>query len=274
MICLARKARLKAAILLLVTIGLTACGSSSLRDGHQFYKEGKYEEAFHSYNQGLTKNPESEVFNYHAGIALYKKGDYEKASLHFKRVLLTENQDIEARTNYNMGNCKYRQGEQYEKTDLLKAATLYREALDYYQRAIDLNEKDDEAKQNLNLVKKKIEDILGRLPKQTPKVQKESVKSEKDKDTAPTRETFPAFGTRAFQEASQPGEVRKGQIQKQDRKILLPKDIDRQRGRNIPEMSKQEAEALLEGFRREEELSMGTGERKRKGMDPEVEKDW
>jgi Ca-activated chloride channel family protein len=262
------------AILLFIIVGLAACRPSSLQDGHQFYRDGKYEEALNAYKKGLVKNPRSHVFNYHVGIALYKKGDYEQAAEHFTKTLLTEDANIEARANYNMGNCKFRLGEQREKMDFIKTAGLFEEALGHYERAIQLDEKDEEAKYNRDLVKKKLEDVRANLSKRTAEIKKESVKDEKSKGLPPSQETFHSSGSPSLKESRQSRDARQDQLQKGDKKVLPPKGDGHQVRKEVAEMSKQEAEMLLEGFRREEELSMDPRERRRKDVDPDVQKDW
>src|SRR4030042_3185737 len=91
------RTRLKIIILLFTLISLPACEPRALRDGHQFYKNGKYEEAINAYNQGLTKDPGFHVFNYHVGISFYKKREYEKAVEHLTRVLTIEDSDLDYR---------------------------------------------------------------------------------------------------------------------------------------------------------------------------------
>ncbi len=134
--------------------------AKAVRKGNQLYKEKKYDEAIKNYNEAQITMPDSEVVNFDTGAALYKKGDYEKAMDSFIKGLTTEDPALESKANYNIGNSKYRQAELKENTELEVAIALCREALDYYKRAIELNEKDKDAKYNHEFVEKKLKTLL------------------------------------------------------------------------------------------------------------------
>ena len=235
--------RLSSLILLISFLFLVTCQQNGLREANRLYHHHKYEEASKIYGKLLSGSPDSSILNYDAGVVCYKKKDYEKAVEHFTKALLTEASDIEAMTNYNIGNCKYRQAEERLKTDLASAIERYREALDYYERAIELNGKDEDAKYNRTLVEKKLGDVLHELEK------------EKGKEPIPRRD-----GT----------DRRESKKEIESEGLIKPDQVEGQKG----EMSRETAEALLEQYRLQEESRTLLTGRKRKGDDLSVAKDW
>ena len=263
---------IKGFILFILLASLVSCESTILKKGHQLYHQGKYEEAFREFNGGLAKNPDSEILNFNAGAALYQKRDYEKAIEHFTKALKTENMDLENKANYNIGNCKYRQGHQSEKTDLARAADLYREALDYYQRAIELNEKDGDAKYNHSYVEKKLNGILPQLQKQKVVKPKGGVQEQKSEFHQPQKSIASSPEATVPKDPGHLNQTQHDPIQQAKRRREL-KEAHQMKGERI-EMSKEEAEMLLEEYLQEGETMSEIKSGKRRGHHSEVQKDW
>ncbi|MCK5493997.1 MAG: tetratricopeptide repeat protein, partial [Candidatus Omnitrophica bacterium] len=150
--------------------------SKMVKDGNSLYSEAKYEEALKKYEEAQEKLPDSDIINFNKGTLYYKKGDYEKAVDQFTKVLVTEDPKIESKVNYNLGNSKYKKGQITEREDLEGALNVYKEALEYYKRAIDLEEGEQDFKFNYEFLDKKIKVLEEKL-----KQQKEE-KKDKDKD--------------------------------------------------------------------------------------------
>ena len=156
-----------------VSIVLIMCGvcyassaSSSVKKGNRLYHEGQYEEALKYYNKAEADMPDSDVVNLNKGAALYQSGDYDKAIEDFTKSLLSDNAGIEEKAAYNIGNSKFRLGRLRVNTDLPSAINLYRQALDYYKRSIELNQDNADAKYNYEFVEKELEILLDKLKQQ------------------------------------------------------------------------------------------------------------
>ena len=254
-----QKTFLKHLGLILLTIFTGACDSPKWKEAQQFYNHGKYEEALLQYKTLLAKNPDSDIVHYHVGIAYYKKGDFEKAIEHFTKALATDDPVIEAWAAYNIGNGKYRLGEKYQKVDLKRTAEFYQEAIDYYKRAMELTGKDEAPKFNHDFVEKKWKDLLNHL-----KEQGAEVKKDPDHGTNTKGEKAPA----------PIGHIQKDAPQKREEKILEEGGKDLQKKGQKMEMSKEEAEKLLETHYLEEGTKIEPKDRKRKREDPDLKKDW
>ena len=250
---------LKVVGLILLTIYTAACHSPTSKEAEQSYTQGKYEEALLRYQALLVDHPDSDVINYHVGIAYYKRGNFEKAVGHFTKALATDDPVIETWAVYNIGNSKYRQGERYETEDAGRAAELYQEAIEYYKRAIELNGKDEDQKFNHDFVEKKWKELVSRL-------KEHSVEAKKGMTTRTHAkgEEKPELDSRRQEEAPQ---KRRETLTEEERKGLQKK------GDKI-EMSKEEAEKLLEKHFLEEETRVEPSDRIRSQKDPDLKKDW
>ena len=107
--------------------------------GNRLFGNGDYDAALVKYNEAVEDAPESAIVQYNMGAAHYKKEDFDSAVDAFNQALMTDDQILESNANYNLGNCKYKQGRLKENTDLQAAVNLFRDAMAYYKRAIELN---------------------------------------------------------------------------------------------------------------------------------------
>ena len=245
----------KGIILLILSVLFAGCDRQRLSDAYHLYHEGKYEEAIRIYQKALAKSQDSAILNYNLGTAFYKKGDYLQAMECFSKALTAEATDLEAKTNYNIGNSKYRLGEQIQTSNPSRTIELYREAMDYYQRAIEWNDQDEDAIHNHHWVEKKLKDLLSQL-EQRPEGER-SPSSFEPSGKKEVEQKIP------FQDHLAP-EIK---MEKLDQ-------IKPSGEREWVEMPKEKAASLLEEYRLEEEIGMNLKESKRMEYVPEVQKDW
>jgi Ca-activated chloride channel family protein len=170
------------ALVLMAAPDLMALGDAAIvNKANRLYNEGKYEEAVNVYEEVDTDLSESGIAGYNKGAALYKNREYEKAAESFSGGLISSEPGLEAKASYNMGNTKYKLGNMVEPMKQGTAARLYREALDYYKRAIELDESDPDAKFNYEFVKKELHRLLANR-KPEPKKEKDDQEKDKDQD--------------------------------------------------------------------------------------------
>jgi Ca-activated chloride channel family protein len=137
-------------ILLLAVVALTGCGSSaeSLNNqGNEAFVEQDYEGALTAYLQAQEDAPEVAEPNYNAANAHYRLEDYEQARLKIEEALVGEErqENLDQNSYYNLGNVFF-QGEQYEA------------AIEAYKEALRLNPDDVQAKQNLELALRQLQE--------------------------------------------------------------------------------------------------------------------
>jgi Ca-activated chloride channel family protein len=139
--------------------GMT-CSAYAAAPGIDSYNDGKFEEAYGSFQatlQAHPQNPAIDRLNFDAGAASYKLKDYNKALQSFSQALLSQDVHLQERTHYNLGNTLYQQGET-EKADDKKLAN-WTNAIQHYDETLKIDPQDKQAQENREFVRKKIEEL-------------------------------------------------------------------------------------------------------------------
>lgn len=246
--------RMRNGIFLFAFVFLISCQYEEMKKAERLYRDQHNEEALKIYDSLLARSPNSALLHYNAGVICFAKGDLERAVEHFTQSLLTEDPHLEARANYSIANCLCLQAEEMKPKGSF-VVERYREALDYYERALFLDPNDEDAKQNRGLVERKLQEGL--------------IQSKKTPEEAPPP-PFPSLSPR--EPSSEKDRIKKERAMKAlDARIVSLKETAKQ---NVRGMSRQEAEILLEQFRREEEMGIWPRWRKRMGDERPVARDW
>ncbi|PYL53221.1 MAG: hypothetical protein DMF29_09065 [Verrucomicrobia bacterium] len=136
--------------------------------GLNLYRDGKYNDAYKSFQDDLKSHPDSsekEKIEFDAGAAAFKLGDYNKALQSFSDALLSSDKGIQENSHFNLGRTLEDRADMDQTNDsTLKDLT---DAASHYESTLRLNPKNEAAKANLEEVKKKIE-RLKQHPKQKP----------------------------------------------------------------------------------------------------------
>src|SRR6266446_4985612 len=154
-----------AALLLLSFQNAPAAPASA--PGLQLYRDGKYAEAYRSFQEDLKNHPDSAVkdkMQFDSGTAAYKMGDYDKAVEAFSEALLSREKGLQENSHFNAGRTLEERADM-DKSDE-DALTDLKNAQTHYEDALKLNPNNEAAKANLEEVKKKIERL--KKPKPTP----------------------------------------------------------------------------------------------------------
>ncbi|MFV1994135.1 MAG: VWA domain-containing protein [Verrucomicrobiales bacterium] len=131
-------------------------------DPWELYQAGDYQAAFERYQKRLENlRPlldDSYRLHYGAGSSAYQLGDYAKAAESFGRALLSKRPETRERSHYGLGNALYREGEaRLEKPE--DALLQWRSSVGHYQAALNIDPEDEDASHNLEIVRKRIEEI-------------------------------------------------------------------------------------------------------------------
>jgi len=126
------------AFLILFLCLIVGCGGlrSRVNKGNKYYNLRKYYAALQQYKSAAQDFPASEVVHYNLGNALYKRGKFTDAAEEYRKMLVSEDRVLRQKAYYNLGNT-------YLKLGNLKYA------IDSYKNALNLNQKDFDAKYNL-----------------------------------------------------------------------------------------------------------------------------
>jgi len=134
-----------------VPILLLACGGA--RAGERHYARGEYAEARDAFRAALVRDSSARL-EYNLGAALYRLERYEEAARAFRAAAArAETPARRQRSLYNLGNAMVRAAEERptEAEPLLEAVAAY-------EAALDLDPADGDAKWNLELALRRLDD--------------------------------------------------------------------------------------------------------------------
>ncbi|KPL02233.1 MAG: hypothetical protein AMJ90_06400 [candidate division Zixibacteria bacterium SM23_73_2] len=203
--------------------------SSLNNKGNKHYNQGLYDQALKYYQKAEIENPASPEVSYNLGSAFYQKQNYQEALSSYNKALNLEDSLDLANTYYNLGNTFYRSGK-------------YQEAIGAYQRCLEINPEDEDAKFNLELVKKKTEKMLQNEKERQEEENKE--KKEKREDQKKQEEQKGQQKQQEKQKQSQP-EEKKGEQEKREREKIQPPTPKEG-------MTKEDAERILNSIKDDE----------------------
>ncbi|MDR1192531.1 MAG: hypothetical protein LBK60_12850 [Verrucomicrobiales bacterium] len=119
----------------------------------------EYRKQADKFLQKLQQHPDDSILRYNLGTANYQLGHYEAAADDFQKSLSADDVKLQNFAYYNLGNAWYRRGELMEKTEPEKTRDLWQQAAQAYQGALQLDADDAQAKQNLEFVQKRLNEL-------------------------------------------------------------------------------------------------------------------
>ncbi|MBI5388695.1 MAG: VWA domain-containing protein [Verrucomicrobia bacterium] len=155
-----------------------ASAGKAMRD----YQKGRYDRAFREYERLATKKPDDARLHFNMGAAAYQDKDYDAAVKQFSSSLATPSGTdvkLQEQAYYNLGNARFRLGE--EQSDLEKRKAEWQQAVSSFDSALKLEPKDEDARFNLELVKKKLEELKQQQQQQQQNQDKKDDKDQQDK---------------------------------------------------------------------------------------------
>jgi Ca-activated chloride channel homolog len=154
-------------------------GLQATSTGLQDYQIGNYENARKAFEQQLKSAPDSREVQFNAGASAYKLGDFEQAITRFTNALLSEDKKLREDAAYNLANSLVRRGEAAKDKTAKKSD--WKNAIEQYTEALNIDSKNKQALENREIVKKLIED-LDKQEKQQDKKQDQQNKDQQNKD--------------------------------------------------------------------------------------------
>jgi len=149
-----RTLAMAATLLLLANISLGAS------PGLDAYRQNKFSEARQEFEKTLKEHPQTGVadkLEFDAGAAAYKMKDFGKALNSFSQALLSPDAGLQGKSHYNLGNTLYQRGETQKKDE--EKLKDWTNALQHYEQTLKITPDNKEAKENLEYVKRKIEEL-------------------------------------------------------------------------------------------------------------------
>lgn len=136
-------------LLLLIPISVSAQKDvrKNVRKGNRAYNKQKFDDAYNFYDKAIQEDPASKEAIFNMGNTLYRQKEWDEAIKHLQRYVELENEDPIKMSAawHNIGNALL------QKKELQKS-------MEAYKMALRLNPQDDEARYNLAVVQKLIQD--------------------------------------------------------------------------------------------------------------------
>ncbi|MEZ4339465.1 MAG: VWA domain-containing protein [Sandaracinaceae bacterium] len=129
---------------------LSAVGLGS-RAAEDAYRRGDYEAAEAGWSRDATP---THVYN--AAAAAYRAGDFERAEGAFDEAIHGGDPSLQERAYYGLGNARFRRGEAALERDREATKTAWRASIDAYESALALDAGDEDARFNLELVRRRL----------------------------------------------------------------------------------------------------------------------
>jgi Ca-activated chloride channel family protein len=249
------------------------------REGNRHYAEGRYEDAVGKYNEALVDDPDSPLLRFNLGVATYQTKKWADAAKAFEQVPTSDADAARAaRVAYNLGNARYRLGEEAAASDPLSALRLWGEALVAYRRALGAEPDDVDAKFNHEFVERKIAELRKKLEEEQQQreqqEQEQGQRQDKDQDQAPDQAQEGAPQEEPQPEPSQDQPKDAGQPSPSPHGEAPPPSEAAAGEATEREMSPQEAAALLDAQREDELEPRDLARRLQPAVPVEPAEDW
>jgi Ca-activated chloride channel family protein len=171
--------------------------------GHEKFAENDYEEAILVYEGALAeKVSEADRVRLQMGIgaSAYRHGDFERAADAYGGALVGAKSGLREQAHYNLGNTLFRQGETAVKSlqssgnpDQPQTLTApaeviestietWESAIEHYESALSLNPENSRAPHNIEVVKKKIEELKKQQEEEEKKQEEQQDQEEEDEE--------------------------------------------------------------------------------------------
>lgn len=252
--------------------------ADKVRKGNLFYHDGKYDDALDNYINVQINSADKPQLDFNIGNTQYKRGRYNEAAQSFEKVMKSNDPKLKAKSNFNMGNALYRQGK-------------LEEALEYYKKTVDFIEEiepsndhkidmlKNDAKFNYEFVDKKLKEEQNQGQDQENQQQKDEDQKNDDEQSEEDKEQQEQQGYKEppepdTRETDEKEDEYPDQSQKKDEQEGQPSEQQPQQSQEPRQMSKEEAERLLDALNRSEKEVRA---QKRDAQHPQhrsVEKDW
>lgn len=196
-----------------VAVALLLCAShafASVNDALKDYQRGKFSKARSEFERLAKKSPDDARLRYNAGTAAFGDEDYETALKHFNASLSSPDLKLQGQSYYNLGNSHFRLGEKSE--DPKSKQEQWEQAVRQFETALKLDANDADAKFNLDVVKKKLEELKQQQQQQQ---QQNQDKDKQDKQDEQKKDD---------QQQQQQDQQKKDEQQKQDKSEQEKKD--------------------------------------------------
>ena len=249
---------------MLLADGARADSFSSLNNkGNKAYKQGKellqkgekdraaeaFEEALKSYKDAEIEKPETPQLSYNLGNVMYQQEKYQDALERYYRGSGSDELEHQAWSYYNLGNTFYRSGK-------------YPESIQAYKRCLELTPDDEDAKYNLEFVRKKMKEMLDKEAKRQQNQQQQQDQQDEQQQQGQDQQEQQEQEQQDQRQTQRPEGEQKQQEQEQEQ-------FQAKEG-----MTEEDAERILNALKEDEKNVLKQQKRAPQGRGRRGGKDW
>ena len=239
--------------------------------GNQQYKEQRYKEALGSYEKAEKAKPDSSHVLFNKGNALYMQGDYPRARDAYENAAVrSHDAEVEARSKFNQGNAAFRQGVTEAQMNPDQAIDSIGKGVRSYQDALKMNPKLDDARHNVEVARRFIQQLREEMKKQPP--QPDQNKQNQDKNQQQQQQQQQS-GQDEKQKEQQQQQQQQGGENNEQQQAQQRQQQQKQQAANRRENEPQPAESPKDILDKERENRRRRDLQARIGIRP-VDKDW
>jgi len=257
--------------------------ADKIREGNQLYKDGNYDGALDKYVNAQIDSPEIPQLDFNIADVQYKRGKHSEAAQLFEKVIKSDDIGMKTKSSFNLGNTLYRQGKMKE------ALEYYKKTVDYINEAVptpsELDALKNDAKYNYEYVEKKMKEQQQKQQNQDQKDQQQKEDQEKKDEQSNENKGADKEKQESQKDKQQPApentqeknENKKDENYKQsdkDKQKDQPEEQQQRRPQEMKQMSKEEAERLLDALNQSEKEARAMVRDTQHFQHKSVEKDW
>ncbi|MBE0650544.1 MAG: tetratricopeptide repeat protein [Bacteroidales bacterium] len=220
-----------------------------VRKGNELFKKGKFSDAEVEYRKALEKNPKYEKAQFNLGDAIYQEKNFKEADPLFSKLIKnSKNNALKANSLYNLGNT-------------MMSQKNYESSINAYINSLRLNPNDYDAKYNLEYARKM-------LKKQD---QNKNNKNNKDQNKKNQNKNQNKKNDDKNKKDNKNGKNNKDQNNNKNQNNKQNQNNQNQNGKNNPQnqpnqppqMSKADAQRMLDALRNNEKNTLKNLEKKK-----------
>ncbi len=242
-------------LLLFVTTNSYAAVFSFKKGPATLYEEGKYQEALTGFLDQQIEQPNNYDLKYNLANTYYKMNQLEDAQKLYEQTAIYGEKELAQKSYYNLGNVANKQGK-------------LKEAIEFYQKALELDPEDQDAKYNLEKtreeLKKRIEEMKNRKEQQQQQNEQQDQQQNKQEEK---KEEEQKKGGQKDKDEQNDQEEKKDSVQQAEGTTA-----EGSAGEKEGEVSKEEAVRILSNL--QEERGKYLKEKIKGSGTYQVEKDW
>ena len=234
--------------------------SKTVDQGNLHYDKAEFDQALNRYRDAQIESPEMAELHFNVGDALHKKRDYAGAmEAYHKSIAASDDATLHGQAYYNIGNSLFRAAQDsIQLQNSQGAINNMTESIEYYKKALKVNPDDQEAKYNLEYVRKILKELAQQQQNQQNQQQQNQDQQQQQQEQQQGQEgqQDEQQGEEEQQQAQQQGEEEKEEDEQQQQQSEQaeneeqpPEEQQQQQARKEGEMSKEEAERMLDALR-------------------------